>query len=162
MSIGAIGQAGSGVFAMSERPPVPPSSEEMFNKVDSDGSGGVDKVELSDMAQKMSRMHGETVDSEALMASFDADEDGTLSESELDSALQSLRPSGGPQGAGPAGGPPPGGPPPGGASGAEEEDEETELEKLLAELASSTESSSTAYLSMSMAGLVNSSLDLEA
>ena len=155
MSIGAISQAGTGVYAASERP-APPSAKEMFSRVDTNGSGGVDKVELSEMAKKMSEHGGEKIDTEALMTSFDVNEDGELDESEMKSAMESLHKSMKPQG-----GPPPG-PPPAGASGAEEEEEETELEKLLAQLSSSTEESTSAYLSMSMAGLTQSTLNVEA
>lgn len=88
-------------------PGMGPSPEEMFNKVDEDGSGGVDADELSTMAEEMAERTGETIDVDSLMEAYDSDADGALNEEEMLSAMESLREEMGPP---PADGPPMGGP----------------------------------------------------
>ena len=81
----------------------PPDPVEIFNKVDEDDSGGLDQTEFQDLADKISKATGEEMDTEALLATYDTDEDGVLSEEEAIAALEANRPEGPP---------PPGGMPP--------------------------------------------------
>jgi Ca2+-binding EF-hand superfamily protein len=99
-----------------------PNPQEMFQRDDTDGSGGIDQEELTALTDKLAERSGSTIDAESLMTEFDADEDGVLSEEEMKSAMGSVREEmGPPQGRG-GGQPPMGGPmaeggmPPGGAS----------------------------------------------
>jgi len=83
------------------RPQQRPSPEEMFQKLDTDGSNSLDEMELQAMIDRMSeRMGGENVPSvDDMMAKLDGDGDGVVSQEELEAG----RPAG----------PPPGGMPPG-------------------------------------------------
>jgi Ca2+-binding EF-hand superfamily protein len=74
---------------------------QMFKKIDTDGSGGVDATELqtmfTDMASKMGNAGstgstGSTPDASAMIKEFDADGDGSLNQEELGKGMQSLMP----------------------------------------------------------------------
>ena len=98
---GATGQAG----------------DDLFSKVDTDGSGSLSSNEFTALMNKMAASgdaNATSSDSSNAFASLDTDGDGTLTQAEFDAG----RPAGanGPQG---AGGPPPGGPPPASASSAD-------------------------------------------
>jgi Ca2+-binding EF-hand superfamily protein len=99
----------------------------MFAKVDSDGSGGVDKSELQSMLDHIAKHSGtnstSNTSSDDVFGKMDSNGDGSLDQSELDQGMKSLMPAptstaafaqsrqgGGPEGAQGAGGPPP--PPP--------------------------------------------------
>jgi Ca2+-binding EF-hand superfamily protein len=85
-----------------------PSPAEMFNRIDENGSGGLDQVELSDLATKLSEMTGEDVDAEDLLSEYDTDQDGQLSEEETQALMDDHRPEGPPPGGmGAVQGPPP-------------------------------------------------------
>jgi Ca2+-binding EF-hand superfamily protein len=73
-----------------------PTREEMFNRDDVNGDGGIDQEELSAVTDKLSEMSGQTIDAEELMAEFDANEDGLLDQSEMESAMAKLREEMGP------------------------------------------------------------------
>lgn len=100
------------------------SSDDLFGKIDTDGSGTVSKDELQSLMDKMSADKGtsktDSTTSSDLFAKLDSNGDGSLSQTEFEAG----RPQGGnstqgTQGPHGAGGPPPGGPPPaGGADGA--------------------------------------------
>lgn len=75
-----------------------PSPAEMFNKIDEDGSGGLDQTEFSDLAAKVGEMTGKDVDAEDLFAQYDADGDGQLSEEETQTFMDDNRPEGPPPG----------------------------------------------------------------
>ncbi len=125
-SISSIGSAASAwpsaSAARSARPPGGPDPAEMFAKVDTDGSGGVDETELQSLLDKVSKRSGTGSATAASSADtfkqFDTSGDGTLSQDELDAGMKSLMPA--PSSTvefaqargGEAGGPPPGGPPP--------------------------------------------------
>lgn len=105
--------------------------QEMFNKVDSDGSGSVDATELQSMLDDIAKHTGSSSTTTAAdaLAKMDGNGDGSLDSSEMASGMKSLLPEpsstqafaearngggqgeGGPQG---AGGPPP--PPPSGGT----------------------------------------------
>nr|WP_298687302.1 EF-hand domain-containing protein [uncultured Dongia sp.] len=110
--------------------PQQPSPEDMLAKLDSNADGGVDEAEFIAAAPQDGRGPSET-ELKELFASFDADEDGSLTADELQAGFESNRPQGGPaSGPGGAGGPPPG-PPPSSASSTEEDDEEDTLLEML-------------------------------
>ncbi|RJO63481.1 MAG: EF-hand domain-containing protein [Myxococcales bacterium] len=79
-----------------------PSETEMFDRADKNGDGGIDKVELSEAASKISERSGETIDVEQLLTDYDQDENGVLNQDEMKKAMDSLR-----QKMGPPPGPPP-------------------------------------------------------
>ena len=87
-----------------------PDPQQMFNRMDKDGSAGIDKDELSAMTEKMADASGTEIDVVSLMAEFDGDGDGILNQDETHAAMESLKaqmgppPNGGP---GAGGGPPP-------------------------------------------------------
>lgn len=113
------------------QPPEPPSSEELYDELDTNADGVLSTDELQAMADKMAEDMGSDAPSvDDLMSELDSDGDGALSFAEFEAG----RPEG----------PPPGGmmPPGSGSSesmdladlfsGGEEEDEETSLlESLL-------------------------------
>ncbi len=71
-----------------------PDPKELFNKVDTDGSGGISQVELKEFSDSMEKKTGMTLDvSDTSFAEYDADSDGTLSTTELDSLMESNRPT---------------------------------------------------------------------
>jgi Ca2+-binding EF-hand superfamily protein len=102
------------------------AGDDLFSKVDSDGSGGVSASEFSALMDKMSAS-GDTnasssssTSSSDKFAQLDTDGDGSLTQAEFDAGrpqdaggAKGMGGAGGPQG---AGGPPPGGPPPAAAS----------------------------------------------
>jgi len=66
--------------------------EQMFDKLDTDASGGLDTVEFSEFAQKLSDKTGNTIDSETVFATYDADNDGALSSDELTTYMEENAP----------------------------------------------------------------------
>ncbi len=74
----------------------PPSAEEMFSRVDADGSGSVDKTELQGMIDKVSQRTGESLDVDEVLASADTNGDGAVDQTEFASILETFRPSGPP------------------------------------------------------------------
>jgi hypothetical protein len=100
--------------------------EDLFAKVDADGSGAVDKTELQGMLQAVAGT-GTTSNTADVFSTMDADGNGSLTADELDSGMKSLMPppadtvafaqsrSGSEP---PQGPPPPGGPPPGASASA--------------------------------------------
>jgi Ca2+-binding EF-hand superfamily protein len=79
-----------------------PSPEEMFKKLDSDGSGGLNKSELDVWAKDFSKMTGQTIDTANAISTYDTNGDGELSQTEMDTMMKALQEK--------SGGPPP--PPP--------------------------------------------------
>ena len=86
----------AGQMAQGAGPGRGPDPAEMFDKVDIDGSGGLDQSELQTMADGISAATGETVDAEELLATYDADGDGALNEEETQTAMEANRPQGPP------------------------------------------------------------------
>ena len=83
-----------------------PDPQQMFNRLDRDGSTGLDKDELNTMAEKVAERTGNEIDVDSLMETYDGDGDGVLNEEEANNAMESLRDQMGPP---PGEGPPPGG-----------------------------------------------------
>ena len=98
------------------------SSDDLFGKVDTDGSGTVSKDELQSLMDKMSADQGtsktDSTTSSDLFAKLDSNGDGSLSKTEFEAGRpQGQNSTQGAQGPEGAGGPPPGGPPPAGGTG---------------------------------------------
>ena len=71
---------------------------DLFSKVDSDGSGGIDQVEISDLAKKLSEDTGNTLSVEDIFSTYDTDGDGQRRKSELGSFyVNAPPPPGGPK-----------------------------------------------------------------
>lgn len=79
-----------------------PNPEEMFKKLDSDSSNGLNQDELDVWAEDFSKMTGQTIDTADAISTYDADGDGELSRTEMDTMMKALQEK--------SGGPPP--PPP--------------------------------------------------
>ena len=82
--------------------------DEMFNKMDGNGDGGIDKTEFSVLAKKMSANNaassnsttstGTTQSVDDVFATYDTDGDGKLSQDELDAYMKANAPPPPPQG----------------------------------------------------------------
>lgn len=66
--------------------------DDFFSKIDSDSDGGIDKVEFSALAQKLSEDTGNTLTVEDVFSTYDADGDGSLSSDELKSFMKDNAP----------------------------------------------------------------------
>ena len=133
--------------------------EQMFQKLDADGSGGIDETEFANGPSGGPSGSGgmDSGIASALFTSFDSDSDGSLTQDELETGFQKLSSSmrsvligtqeqGGPGGAGPGGPGGAGGPPPPPQDAADSStDSDSSLETLLSMLqsASSTTSESS-------------------
>jgi Ca2+-binding EF-hand superfamily protein len=65
-----------------------PDPAEMFNKIDSDGSGGISQPELDTFVQNISSKVGNTIDTTGAVSTYDADGNGELSRGELKSFME--------------------------------------------------------------------------
>ena len=65
---------------------------DLFNKVDSNTDGVIDKVEISDLAKKLSEDTGTSLNVDDIFSAYDADGDGKLSQTELDSFMRENAP----------------------------------------------------------------------
>lgn len=93
-----------------------PDKEQMFGKVDTDGSGVVEESELAAFVADIEEKTEITVDTEQALADYDEDGDGGLSQEELEAMLGTYLPAPpmmgdetdgqGPSMPGPMGGPP--------------------------------------------------------
>jgi Ca2+-binding EF-hand superfamily protein len=83
-----------------------PNFAEMFTKLDTNSSGGLDSDEVQDLTEKISEATGISVNLSEFLSTYDTSGDGTLSQDETITALKANRPQQGP--------PPP---PPGGMGG---------------------------------------------
>jgi len=77
-------------------PGMRPDPQQMFNRVDKDGSGGIDKDELNVMAEKIAEHTGNEIGVDSLMEEYDGNGDGTLNRGETHAAMESLREAMGP------------------------------------------------------------------
>jgi Ca2+-binding EF-hand superfamily protein len=82
-----------------------PDPAEKFQQLDANGSGSLDKTELSELAKELSKMANKTLDVEASITTYDSDGDGALNQEETDTMMRETM------------GPPPGPPPGGGGIG---------------------------------------------
>lgn len=131
-------------------------AQERFEAADADKSGALSLEEFQAAGPKdadKAGRGGNRPSAEDMFAKMDSDGDGSLTQTEMETAFQSMRSEtkgallaaqeesggfGGPGGAGgpPPGGPPPGGPPPGGQQG--EESSESGSSSIASLLSSST------------------------
>jgi hypothetical protein len=81
-----------------------PNPQQMFNRMDGDGNGGIDQNELSAITEKMAEQSGIEIDVASVMEEFDSDQDGLLSQEESQSAMESLHEQVGPPPPPPMGG----------------------------------------------------------
>ena len=72
----------------------PPDPAEMFNSIDEGGS--LDTSEAQSLTEMIREATGEDMDTETLLAAYDEDEDGVLSEEETLTAVEANRPEGPP------------------------------------------------------------------
>lgn len=121
-TISAVGNTGSAWSDLSSSR-ASAMKAKMFEKVDSDGSGAVDKTELQGLLDHIAEKSGKTLGSaDDLLGKMDADGNGSLSSDELDAGMKSLMPAPSStvdfaqQRSDAPPGPPPGGPPPGGGA----------------------------------------------
>ncbi len=70
---------------------VPPDPAATFKELDTDGSGGLNKTELDNIASDFGKMTGRTFDAAKALSSYDADQDGELNQDEIDTMMQNLR-----------------------------------------------------------------------
>ena len=77
-----------GTSAMGQQPP-PPPGQDVFQISDTDGDGLVSETELDTLTQSLAETTGTTIDTDEALASFDTDEDGSLSGEELKSLMDS-------------------------------------------------------------------------
>lgn len=64
---------------------------ERFSKIDKDGNGGVDQVELQSMGDKISEITGQQIDVAEISETYDANNDGLLDQSEMQPMMMDLR-----------------------------------------------------------------------
>jgi len=65
--------------------------EQMFNRVDRNSDGGLDRTEMQMFADKLSERTGTSIDIDDVFAKFDGDHDGVLGKAEGLSALTQIR-----------------------------------------------------------------------
>lgn len=69
-----------------------PSPQQMFNKVDSDKSGTIDKVELSAFATQLKSDTGIEINVDNSLTTYDANGDNALSQDEMDAMMKDSMP----------------------------------------------------------------------
>lgn len=65
-----------------------PNPDEIFKKLDSDGSGGLNQSELDVMAKNISSMTGQTIDTKNAISTYDVNGDGQLDKTEMDTMMK--------------------------------------------------------------------------
>ena len=69
----------------------------MFKQMDQNGDGSITKSDLQTLAQNASQTTGASINVDQVMSTLDTNKDGTIDQSEYDSAMQQFQ-SGGQQG----------------------------------------------------------------
>ncbi|MCK9293572.1 MAG: EF-hand domain-containing protein [Desulfobulbaceae bacterium] len=69
-----------------------PDKQQMFGKVDTDGSGAVDQTELASFAEGLSEQTGIEINAEEALSAYDADGDGALSQQEMEAMMGAYMP----------------------------------------------------------------------
>jgi Ca2+-binding EF-hand superfamily protein len=75
-------------YLQTQTPRSSPNPAEMFNKVDSDGSGGISQSELETFVEGISSKTGNSIDTTDAISTYDVDGNGELSSDELKSFMQ--------------------------------------------------------------------------
>lgn len=86
--IGSIGGSTNYGMTMMRRP----DPQEMFKKVDADGSGGISQAELQAVTDGIAEKSGQTLDAAQLLTQHDSNGDGSLDREEMNSLMESIRP----------------------------------------------------------------------
>ncbi|MBI5578077.1 MAG: EF-hand domain-containing protein [Deltaproteobacteria bacterium] len=63
----------------------------MFNKMDQNSDGAIDKTEMQTVMDEIAEQSGQTVNVDDLFSQYDSDGDGQFSQDETDTAMESLR-----------------------------------------------------------------------
>lgn len=87
-SISGMGNMMSAIFAQGMQPRPDPAQK--FNEIDTDGNGGLDKVELSAMAKELAAKTGKTLDVDESISSYDSNSDGRLDQDEMDTMMHEV------------------------------------------------------------------------
>ncbi|MBI2472390.1 MAG: EF-hand domain-containing protein [Planctomycetes bacterium] len=66
--------------------------DDLFNKIDSSGDGGIDKSEFESFAEKISERTGNSIDAEEVFSTYDEDGDGSLSKDEVENFMKDNAP----------------------------------------------------------------------
>ncbi len=82
-SIGHMGMMNSGPM---RRVQGGQGNDDLFSKVDTNQDGSLDESEVTSFSEKMAEMTGQSADAAQMMAMFDTDESGAVSESEFAAA----------------------------------------------------------------------------
>ncbi len=69
-----------------------PDPAEKFKELDIDSNGGLDKTELSALAQDLSKMTGKTLNVDDMMTTYDTNNDGLMSQDEVGAMMQQVMP----------------------------------------------------------------------
>ncbi len=93
MSIGSVSGIGSGWEQMQRQA----MQQTMFKQMDQNGDGSITKSDLQALAQNISQTTGASINVDQVMSTLDTNKDGTIDQSEYDSAMQQFQ-SGGQQG----------------------------------------------------------------
>lgn len=88
----SIGSLGSSMSMTSTAAMKRPDRQQMFNKVDTDGGGTIDKVELSAFAKGLKEKTGIEINTEEALTTYDADGDSALSQEEMDAMMAASMP----------------------------------------------------------------------
>jgi Ca2+-binding EF-hand superfamily protein len=75
-------------YLQTQMPRSGPNPAEMFNKIDSDGSGGISQSELKTFAEGISSRTGNGIDTTNAISTYDTDGNGELSSDELRSFME--------------------------------------------------------------------------
>jgi Ca2+-binding EF-hand superfamily protein len=67
--------------------------DDLFTKVDSNGDGSIDTTEFSELAKKLSKDTGTTINADDAFSTYDANGDGSLSKDELDAFMKDNAPT---------------------------------------------------------------------
>jgi hypothetical protein len=70
--------------------------QKIFQRVDSDGSGGIEHTELETMLERIGEKGGPTLDAEEVFSQFDADRNGSLNQDETFEMMNHFRETMGP------------------------------------------------------------------
>lgn len=120
-----------------------PSAADIFAATDSDGDGA---VSLDEFGAEATDASSDTI--QKLFDLIDSNSDGTISEAESTSFLDTLKgemdAASGPQGGPPPGGPPPGGPPPSGSESSASSDDDDDTSSSVSTLFSLAQSAYSA------------------